>query len=106
MPHERISDDEDWDLKRICLDAAAGQGYERTASDAVATVPVRLLRLLLSAADRDAAAEEALRDYYYALDNRQHGGVAADRLTKDLGRALGMSWEPGAERERRQGRAA
>jgi hypothetical protein len=46
---------------------------------------------------------EAVRDYYYALDKRVHGGSAADKAMNRIERALGMNWVQGAEKARREG---
>jgi hypothetical protein len=35
---------------------------------------------------------EAVRSYYRALDNREHGGVAQDKAFTRIEQALGMSW--------------
>lgn len=32
----------------------------------------------------------AIRDYYQALDNHQHGGVAQDKAIRQIEKALGM----------------
>lgn len=39
----------------------------------------------------------AIRDYHYALDTRQHGGVAQDRAFNAICVALNMSWRQGEE---------
>jgi hypothetical protein len=44
---------------------------------------------------------EALHDYHYALDTRQHGGVAADAAISAIERALGMPWKQGEVSARR-----
>lgn len=41
--------------------------------------------------------QTALRDYHYALDTRQHGGVAADNAIKAIQRAFDMPWIQGQE---------
>jgi hypothetical protein len=46
---------------------------------------------------------EAVRDYHYALDKREHGEVAMDRAFSRIERALGMRWVQGAEKKRREG---
>ncbi|WP_441280623.1 hypothetical protein [Tardiphaga sp. 862_B3_N1_1] len=43
----------------------------------------------------------AVRDYHYALDTRQHGGVAADKAIKAIERVLDMPWQQGAEAAQR-----
>lgn len=45
--------------------------------------------------------EHAIADYHYALDARQHGGVAAHRAVEAIERALGRQWVRGAEARRR-----
>ncbi len=46
--------------------------------------------------------EGALRDYHFALDSRQHGGVAADHLVKAVEHAFDSHWQQGAEAARRK----
>lgn len=48
-----------------------------------------------------ATIEQALRDYHYALDSRQHGGVAADRALNTIAQTMGMHWKQGEEAARR-----
>lgn len=48
-----------------------------------------------------ATIEQALRDYYFALDSRQHGGVAADLALNAISQAMGMRWKQGEEAARR-----
>jgi hypothetical protein len=57
------------------------------------------------AAEKDAeiaaltAIKQAISDYHYALDTRQHGGVAQNRAFSAICTALGMQWILGAEKE-------
>lgn len=51
-------------------------------------------RTLAEAPDR---VRQAIRDYHFALDNRQHGGVAADTALKAIEAALGTHWVQGKE---------
>lgn len=44
---------------------------------------------------------EAISDYYLALDERQHGGIAMDRAFQKIEGILGMRWVRGAELRRR-----
>lgn len=50
---------------------------------------------------RLGAIEQAIRDYHYALDTRQHGGVAQDRAIISICTTLEMHWEQGKEANRR-----
>lgn len=50
---------------------------------------------------RLGAIEQAIRDYHYALDTRQHGGVAQDRAIISICTTLDMHWEQGKEANRR-----
>lgn len=43
------------------------------------------------------AIRQAIRDYHYALDTRQHGVVAADTALGKVSDALGMQWVQGKE---------
>lgn len=49
--------------------------------------------------------KQAIRDYYFALDTRQHGGLAADKALKQVEQALGMQWRHGEEAELRAAQA-
>ena len=42
------------------------------------------------------AVRKAVRDYYAALDRREHGGVAQDKAFRAIEQALGMQWVQGA----------
>lgn len=48
-----------------------------------------------------ATIEQALRDYHFALDSRQHGGVAADQALSTIAQTMGMRWKQGDETARR-----
>lgn len=62
---------------------------------------------LLELLDEDKSAEklgkvaQAVRDFHYAMDTRQHGTVAASRALDAVQAALGMNWMQGAEAARR-----
>lgn len=62
---------------------------------------------LLELLDEDKGAEklgkvaQAVRDFHYAMDTRQHGTVAAGRALDAVQTALGMNWVLGAEAARR-----
>jgi hypothetical protein len=49
-----------------------------------------------------AAVRQAIADYHYALDTRQHGGVAQDRAFSVICMALGTHWVQGAELAKRR----
>jgi len=49
---------------------------------------------------------EALHDYHYALDTRQHGGVAAGAAINAIEEVLDMHWQQGQETGRRAAMAA
>ncbi len=55
-------------------------------------------------AQRDQA-RQALLDYYFALDSRKHGDVAAVNAIRSLENTLGECWVPGAELALRAERA-
>ena len=40
---------------------------------------------------------QAIRDYHFALDTRQHGGLAANQALKAIQAALGSHWVEGQE---------
>lgn len=52
-----------------------------------------------------AAIREAVADYHFALDTRQHGGVAQDRAFNVICNALGLHWQQGAELAKRRAEA-
>ena len=54
----------------------------------------------------DAAVKQAVRDYHFALDTRQHGGVAAGKALDAIQSALGMHWKQGAESATRAAQTA
>lgn len=41
----------------------------------------------------NAAIKAALSEYHKALDERQHGGIAASRFVDTVQEALGMPWK-------------
>ncbi|HDR9086277.1 TPA: hypothetical protein QDB10_002168 [Burkholderia vietnamiensis] len=47
------------------------------------------------------AIGKAIADYHYALDTREHGGVAQDKAFDAICEAMGMKWEQGKEAARR-----
>lgn len=55
--------------------------------------------------DVTPAIRQAITDYHYALDTRQHGGVAQDKALTAICNALDMQWQQGQEVERRGGNA-
>lgn len=59
------------------------------------------IRAALAAAPAQEHALEpvrqAVRDYYFALDTRQHGGVAAHKALGAIQEALGLHWAQGQE---------
>jgi hypothetical protein len=63
------------------------------------------LQALAAEKDSEIAAlkaiKQAISDYHYALDTRQHGGVAQDRAFSAICNALDMHWTSGAEKSRR-----
>ncbi|NUB17345.1 hypothetical protein GAY28_36655 [Azospirillum brasilense] len=73
--------------------------------------PVDGLTVLFNALLADAAltpqpdplgkVRQAIADYHYALDTRQHGGTAAHQAIDAIKAHLGITWEPGAEKARR-----
>ncbi len=48
------------------------------------------------------AIEDAIRDYHYALDTRQHGAVAQDKAIKAIEGILSLPWRQGEELQRRK----
>jgi hypothetical protein len=48
------------------------------------------------------AVEGVVRDYHFALDTRQHGGIAAHKAIEAIMTALGMPWVAHAELRRRE----
>jgi hypothetical protein len=46
--------------------------------------------------------EKAIRDYHYALDTRQHGGVAQDVAFNKISQIMGIYWQQGKEYELRK----
>lgn len=54
-------------------------------------------------ADRADQVEQALREYHFALDNREHGGVACSSFVGRIEAILQMPWISGQEKQRREG---
>ncbi len=46
-------------------------------------------------AEQVASIRKAIRKYYLALDNRQHGGVAENKAFSEIQEVLGMTWVHG-----------
>lgn len=67
-------------------------GAERANGIGEADSMQRMARLLRE----NEAVTAALWDYHHALDTRQHGGVAADKMVKAVEAALGKPWKQGA----------
>lgn len=40
---------------------------------------------------------DVVKDYYLALDKREHGGVAQDKAFEAIQKELGMQWVQGQE---------
>jgi len=47
--------------------------------------------------DKLCAITQAICDYHYALDTRQHGGMAMDRAIASIEDTLSMPWVRGKE---------
>ena len=57
---------------------------------------------IIKAKEIAAATETAIRDYYFALDSREHGGVAQNKAFAAIEEALNLHWKQGEELERRK----
>lgn len=57
---------------------------------------------IIKAKEITSATETAIRDYHFALDSREHGGVAQDKAIKAIESALNLHWRQGEELERRK----
>jgi hypothetical protein len=55
----------------------------------------------MTSGNRLQEIEQAIRDYHLALDNREHGGVAASAAIMRVEKALGLSWEQNVEKNER-----
>lgn len=49
-----------------------------------------------------AESEQAVQDYHFALDSREHGGVAQDKAFRRIQAAFDLRWQQGEETKRRQ----
>jgi hypothetical protein len=56
--------------------------------------------------ERISAIEQAIRDYHYTLDTRQHGGLAENHAFHAICNAMGMHWSQGKEVKHRAALAA
>lgn len=45
--------------------------------------------------------EDAINDYYFALDTRQHGGIASIECLEKIQEIMGMEWTQGNELKKR-----
>ncbi|WP_422846919.1 hypothetical protein ACOYR4_13175 [Acidovorax sp. M14] len=61
------------------------------------TQPAQAADSVLEDAARLAKIIQAIRDYHFALDNREHGGVAMARAWNAICDVLDMDWVQGAE---------
>lgn len=52
--------------------------------------------------DKTEEIQDVIRDYYYALDCRKHGGVAQNNAFNRIENILGMHWQQGQETKRRE----
>jgi len=59
-----------------------------------------------SMSEQLATIRQAIADYHYALDTRQHGGVAMGSAFNVICRALDTYWQQGAEKARRESTAS
>lgn len=57
---------------------------------------------ITKAKEVSAATETAIRDYHFALDSREHGGVAQDKAIKAIESSLNIHWQQGEELARRK----
>jgi hypothetical protein len=82
---------------RECI--VEGHGYKYNESDLRAAIR-SLVASHIKAGGQVGSGEDpsmanirsAIEDYYHALNNRQHGGVAMDRAFRAIERETGMSW--------------
>lgn len=65
------------------------------AAEVRALVPAQQLQQAVARALEPI--RQAIRDYHYALDTRQHGGVAQGKAVRAIEEALGMNWKQGEE---------
>lgn len=68
--------------------------------------PIAEVQNMLAASVTRDSVTQAVRDYYFALDTRQHGGVAASTALDAIQKALGLNWVQGAEASARAAIAA
>ena len=83
-----------WSGRELCSDC----GGSTQAAPQPAPAPLSDPRI--------TAIEQAIRDYHYALDNREHGWSAACKAFDSIQSALNMEWEQGKESNRRAALAA
>jgi len=80
---------------KVQLECAAPQPAAQALDAPVATPDPRI-----------TAIEQSILDYHYALDTRQHGGVAAANALDAICTAMSLPWIQGAEFARRAAIAA
>ena len=80
-------------------------GFHTVMSNGVVDPDLDYLSLhpeIIRAKEVSAATETAIKDYHFALDSREHGGVAQDKAIKAIESALNLHWRQGEELERRK----
>lgn len=91
--------------KRLIALLTEAFGARHQAIDDLAAL---ILRANAKALGRDGAGakiREAIADYHYALDTRQHGGMAQSNAFNRICEAVDMHWQQGTEKARRDAAA-
>lgn len=83
-------DDMALDLARIALDF-------QVPTPMFIPPAMRRLHALATGTSLINSVHQVIRDYHFALDTRQHGGVAADQALRAIEAALGTRWVQGHE---------
>lgn len=97
---------EEWPADLLMIADLLERGQLRQPKAAARTIR-RLVKAVSAAppdpaqADPLAPIRQAISDYHYALDTRQHEGMAIDRALEAIKTSLAMPWVPGAEKARR-----
>ncbi len=106
MPKETMGNDE---FELIVSSAARGQLVVVPNSSNTVVLSTSEAQKVLNGIVAESAAERnmdvvraAMHTYHLALDNRQHGGVAAGAFVQSLEHKLGMSWKVGAAQQREE----
>jgi hypothetical protein len=84
---------------RTRLGCGLREAHDLVQAQGMDKIDAKVLELLKSNTPYEGVESkirQVIRDYYAALDNRQHGGMAQQKAFAKIEEILGMSWRQGA----------